>query len=215
LKISLWSLTVIILFVLLLIPAISAYSQVRLGIRGGANATRLSTTGTIETDDFKITYPDYSLLGFHAGLVSQIQIFNMFIQPELLYTFARNDIKIFDLNSSNPEESETIEQKLNRIDAPIMVGIKFGAFKIQAGPIISFLLSEDSRLSDITSYDLQLSKATIGYQAGIGIDAGKLAFDVKYEGNLSKFGTGINIGNSEMAFDQRVNQLVASVGIFF
>jgi len=207
--------TVIILFVLLLIPAISAYSQVRLGIRGGANATRLSTTGTIETDDFKITYPDYTLLGFHAGLVSQIQIFNMFIQPELLYTFARNEIKIFDLNSSNPEESETIEQTLNRIDAPIMVGIKFGAFKIQAGPIISFLLSEDSRLSDITSYDLQLSKATIGYQAGIGIDAGKLAFDVKYEGNLSKFGTGINIGNTEMAFDQRVNQLVASVGIFF
>jgi hypothetical protein len=62
---------------------------------------------------------------------------------------------------------------------------------------------------------MQWNKATIGYQAGIGLDVGKMALDVRYEGNLSKFGTGIDTGNTTTSFDTRLNQIIVSIGFFF
>jgi hypothetical protein len=96
-----------------------------------------------------------------------------------------------------------------------MFGFKLKVLKLEAGPVASFIISNNSDLKNITEYDMQWNKATIGYQAGIGLDIGKIALDVKYEGNLSKLGTGIDIGNTTSSFDTRLNQVIVSIGIFF
>jgi hypothetical protein len=68
-----------------------------------------------------------------------------------------------------------------------MLGLKAGAFKMGIGPVVTFLISDDSDLERITDYDLQWNNATVGFQAGIGLDIKKLAIDLKYEGSLSRF----------------------------
>jgi hypothetical protein len=132
-----------------------------------------------------------------------------------LYSSIHNDLEVYKLNSANPDEAIAVKQTLNRIDIPVMVGIKLKILKLEAGPVASFIISNNSDLKSITSYELQWNKATIGYQAGLGLDVGKIALDVKYEGNLSKLGTGIDIGNTTASFDTRLNQLIVSIGFFF
>ena len=212
----------IILFLLSFLIAASLQGQVRLGIRGGINASMLKsndefvTPNPTLTENYRITFPNYAMLGYHVGLVGQIQLFNFFIQPEALYTVTRNDINIYDLNSANPENANAVTQKLNRLNFPILVGFKANAFKIGIGPVLTFLITDDSDLERITHYDMQLHKATIGFQAGFGFDIKKLAIDLKYEGSLSRLGDGIDLGEQgEMAFDSRISQFILSVGLFF
>jgi hypothetical protein len=205
---------VILIVLLPLLVTSITYGQIRFGIRGGINSSKLKSNSEITTGDYKITYPNYAMLGYHVGLISQIQLFNFFIQPELLYTVTRNDINIYDLNSPNPTEANATLQKLNRIDVPVLFGIKFKVLKLEAGPVATFLISDDSDLKRITTYDLQLNRASVGFQAGAGLDIGKIALDVKYEGSLSKLGTGIKVGGNNMSFDSRINQIIVSVGFF-
>jgi hypothetical protein len=192
-----------------------AFSQIKFGIRGGINSSKMNSSNEVNTGDFKITCPNYSVIGYHVGLISQIKLFNFFIQPELLYSHINNDLNVYNLNSANPNEATAVKQTVNRIDIPVMVGFKIKILKLEAGPVASFVISNNSDLKTITEYDLQWNKATIGYQAGIGLDVGKIALDVKYEGNLSKLGTGITIGNTTTSFDTRLNQIIVSVGFFF
>jgi hypothetical protein len=192
-----------------------AFSQVRFGLRGGINSSRLNSDTEVNTGDYKIKCPNYSIIGYHVGLIGQIELFSFFIQPELLYSAIHNDLDVYDLNSANPDEAIAVKQKINRIDIPVMLGYKLKIFKLEVGPVASFMISSTSDLKTITEYDMQWNKATIGYQAGIGLDIGKIALDVKYEGSLSNLGTGINIGGTTTSFDTRMNQIILSVGLFF
>ena len=192
-----------------------AFSQIKFGIRGGINSSKMKSNTEVNTGDFKITCPNYSVIGYHAGLISQINIFNFFLQPELLYSHIHNDLKVYNLSSANPEDATSVSQILNRIDIPVLVGFKLKILKLEAGPVASFVISNNSDLKSITEYDMKWNHATIGYQAGIGLDVGKIALDIKYEGNLSKFGTGITIGNTTTSFDTRLNQVIVSLGFFF
>jgi hypothetical protein len=205
----------IALLLLSLLTSSLSFSQVKFGLRGGINSSKINSSTEVNTGDFKITCPNYSVIGYHVGLISQIELSSFFIQPELLYSSVRNDLDVYDLNSANPDEAKAVKQKLNRIDIPVMVGIKLKILKLEVGPVASFVISENSDLNTITEYDMQWNKATIGYQAGIGLDIGKIALDVKYEGSLSKLGTGIDIGNTTTSFDTRLNQIILSIGLFF
>jgi hypothetical protein len=205
----------VIILLMSLMTSSLAFSQIKFGIRGGINSSKMNSSTEVNTGDYKITCPNYSVIGYHVGLISQINLFSFFIQPELLYSSIRNDLKVYDLNSANPDEATSVKQTINRIDIPVMVGFKFKILKLEAGPVASFILSNNSDLKSITEYDFQWNKATIGYQAGIGLDVGKIALDVKYEGNLSKLGTGIDIGNTTTSFDTRLNQVIVSIGFFF
>jgi len=205
---------VAILLMSLLMSNLS-FSQIRFGITGGINSSKMNSSTEVNTGDYKITCPNYSLIGYHVGLISQIKLFSFFLQPELLYSYIHNDLNVYDLNSANPDEANTVNQTLNRIDIPVMVGFKLKILKLEAGPVASFVLSNNSDLKTITEYDMQWNKATIGYQAGIGLDVGKMAIDIRYEGSLSKLGTGIDIGNTTTSFDTRLNQIIVSLGFFF
>jgi hypothetical protein len=149
-------------------------------------------------------------MGYHLGVVSQWQMHHVFVQPELLFCSIRNDIYI---DGSGNEELTELE--LNKIDLPVMVGLKWNTFKIQAGPVTSVLINDKSELTDITGFDLLLKRATIGFQAGFGFDVSKLSLDFKYEGSLSSLGDGIRVGNEVFEFDPRSRQLIFSIGLFF
>lgn len=193
--------------------AVAAHGQFRVGIQGGMNSSKMKTNDEFSTSKYRITYPNYASLGYHVGLISQIQLFNFFIQPELLFSVTRNDINIYNLSSSS--EAEVIEQKRNCIDIPVLFGMKMNVLKFEVGPVVTILISDVSDLEKITSYNMQLNRATIGFQVGAGLDVGRLAVDLKYEGNLSRIGDGISVGDNEVPFVSKMRQFIVSVGLFF
>jgi hypothetical protein len=145
-------------------------------------------------------------MGYHVGIIAQAELGGVIIQPELLYCDIRNDIE---------KGNDLTELEIKKIDLPVMLGYKWGAFKIMAGPVASVLIDDNGDLPAFTGYELLLKQTTIGYQAGFGFDISQLSLDFKYEGNLSKWFDGIKINNDISAFDARESQLLFSIGLFF
>ncbi|MFC4874779.1 porin family protein [Negadavirga shengliensis] len=143
-----------------------------------------------------------SKMGYHLGAFARINLPIIFIQPEVLYT---NTGGSFSGNTFNYDVS------FDRLDVPVMVGINFaGIFRLQAGPIASYMLNSDIRSSDSGQGNIipPTEDFTFGYQAGLGLDIGNFLMDLKYEGGLTN---SVN-GFSQVPTDQRQNQLILSLG---
>jgi len=146
-----------------------------------------------------------SKLGFHLGAFVRMGGNSFFIQPEFLYTNTGGQI----IQENIIGEDRNIDASFNRLDIPMMLGFKIANFfRLQAGPIASILL--DYKIEDAVQVvqDVDYRNATIGYQAGIGLDIGNLILDLKYESSLGKN------SKSVLGFetDQRQNQIVLSAG---
>ncbi len=188
-------------------------SQIHFGICGGINIVNVKADDFIApASDYSIKFSNSSRMGYHAGVISQIKIWHLFVQPSLVYTNIRNDIYVENVNT---RDEDLREQVINRIDLPVLLGYKWSVFKIETGPVASVVISDKSGLKELTGYDITLSRATIGFQAGLGLDISKLSLDFKYEGNLSKLGNGIKVNGNEYNFDSRARQFIFSIGLFF
>ena len=151
-------------------------------------------------------------VGYHFGLFGRIKVAALFIQPELLFTSSGGQVKIQEAGKPDVLKNQTF----NNIEIPVLAGLKFGPARIEAGPVASFLLSQKSNFLDATAYTADFKKATIGYQAGVGLDFFKtVTIDLKYEGSLSRLGSGITVNNISYPFSSRNSQLILSVGLFF
>ena len=189
----------------------TGFSQIKFGLRGGMNSSTIKGDNFINSEN-RIEYLKENQMGFHFGLVSQVQILNVFIQPELLLTTNQNSVLVEDVLTGTTEEGKI---KFNKLDIPVLGGVKFGPFKVEAGPVASVILNSKSDLLDKYEMQERVQNATLGFQAGVGLDISKLAIDLKYESNLSRLGTGVKIGNENFSFDNRMRQLILSVGFFF
>jgi hypothetical protein len=191
------------------VMTLSAQSQIKFGVRGAV------TSSTVEAD--KVSANGYTIesvndakIGFQIGVVSQIQIRKLFIQPELLLSTSGGVLRVSDVNGSRLND-----QRVTKVDIPVLVGGKMGPLRLGVGPVASIMVKSKSDLNDYDQFDDKFRKATWGYQVGAGLDVWKLAFDVKYEGNLSRWGDKVMIGNQDVSFDRRLSQWVFGVALFF
>lgn len=191
--------------------AYTAQSQIKFGFRGAI------TSSTMEAD--KVSTQNYTLesvkdarIGFQVGLISQIQIQAFFLQPELLLSTSGGVVRVSDINNGT---SQLKDQKFTKVDIPVLLGGKLGPLRLGVGPVATMVIKSKSEVNDINQFSDKFKKATFGYQAGIGLDIWKLAFDVKYEGNLSRMGDKVTIAGSDVSFDRRVNQWIFGVALFF
>jgi hypothetical protein len=173
-----------------------------LGPKFGLSSTKVD----FERENF---IPGDAQTGYHVGLFTRISFGGFFIQPEALYTKTNGS---FQINSPQPgggTGTSTFSEDFNRLDIPVMLGFRFFKFlRLQAGPIASIDINSDLRDASNTIQDVDYEKATLGYQAGIGLDIGNFILDAKYESSLSSITR--NIGGFET--DQRINQFILSVG---
>ena len=189
----------ILIFSALLFIVYSASAQVNFGPRISLTSTKLKLEDNIPG----VTEGDAEF-GYQFGVFARLKLLGLYVQPELLFSNNKSTIGITGLGDA--------EFSFNKIDVPVMVGMKFGPLRVQAGPALSFLTKAESEIGG-TVQDVKdnYNSATIGYQAGLGLDLLKFVFDIKYEGNLSKFAdpitSGININT-----DQRQNQFVFALG---
>ena len=203
----------IALIIITLMYCAVVFSQIDIGIKGGVNIN------WNKTDDFSNPDNNYKLStlsdlnnGFHFGLFSQFKLFDVLLQPEVLFTSVQDEFKYEDLNNS---EVKKVRQEFNKLDIPVLILLKYKVLKAEFGPVGSILLEEKSFLFDEIDYIQKSRILSLGYQAGVGLDISKLAFDIRYEGNLTRFGDLIEIGGEKFDFNPRSRQLVVGFGVFF
>lgn len=207
-------LIVIVLSVFIVFPA---FSQVKFGLKGGVSTTNLKmedlktlTSGETQYVVDAIKGANY---GFHAGAFVRLSMLGFYVQPELLFASRTDEYTITDL-----DEVETIvKQQFNQLDLPIMLGLRLGPLRLNAGPSARLLINTPKDLIDDPDFKAMYNNLTFGYQAGLGVDIVKrVTIDLRYEGSLQKYQTQIqNLAGDKFNLDDRPNAFLLSVGIMF
>lgn len=168
-------------------------SPIHFGIKGGANSSNLS----LSNSDLEAKRS----LSYHAGVFTRVDFSKLYLQGEMLYSQKKSKIE----NGS----AGTEQAKWNSIEVPVVVGYKLlrsegATLRVFGGGVYSYTLNDKaSILKQVSQSFEKFDKSNIGYQAGAGIDLGRLTFDLKYEGALT---------NISKDFKARPNTIHASIG---
>jgi hypothetical protein len=204
----------IILLAAIIISATATQAQNRVfGLKGGLNFASLPATMNGSTPEFSLSAFSDSYTGYHAGIFGMFVFRGGFFQPELIYTQTGRDMRIEFLGSEQDDEYFT--QKYSHLVLPLHAGAKFGAFKVSAAPVFSYLVREWNDLGQDLNFQAIMNELTLGYQLGAGFHLGGLVLDFRYQGNFTKFGEGFNIAGQPIKFDNNPSQYILSLGIMF
>ena len=166
-----------------------------------------------DPNSFKIDITNTEV-GFHGGITLQLKINKLIIQPEFLLNSSKVNYK---LSGNLPNSLDTLlaSETFRDLDIPLMIGFKSGALRLNAGPVGHLHLNSTSDLTKIDGYEENFKKLLWGWQAGMGFDFWILTIDLRYEGNFSKFGNHIKLGNKNYSFSDNPQRLIASLGVAF
>lgn len=209
------NLLAILLSVFLALPVAG---QLDFGIKAGLNTTSITMDDlkTVASGDISYTVEKAkgAAYGFHGGVFLRLGLNKIFLQPELLFSTRTNEYTVTNLK----EDLASLEsQKFNKLDLPVMAGLKFGPVRINAGPSASLLINSPGDLIRNPEFNTMYSRMTFGYQAGVGLDLfDLLTIDIRYEGSLKKYQNQIeNAVGTRVALDDRPNAFLFSLGIMF
>jgi hypothetical protein len=202
----------IVIFTLLL--ATPLFSQVKFGIKAGVSTDFPYSSQELIGDGVDLVLEDLenAQWGFQGGAFLRAAFGGFYVQPELLIATATNTLTLEGTVDGQPF-NEVLDQKFTKLNIPVMLGFKLAFLRIHAGPAASILFSDPEELTDVKA---TYNKATFGYQAGVGFDLfERLTFDIRYEGNLSKFGEEVEIMGETFTFDDRSSSLIMHLGFMF
>jgi Outer membrane protein beta-barrel domain len=206
----------IVFSVLIVLPA---FSQVKFGLKAGLSTTNIKmddlktlTSGETQYVVDAIKGANY---GFHGGAFVRFSMMGFYVQPELLFASRTDEYTIADAENLSVETIK--KQQFNQLDLPIMLGLKVGPVRLNAGPSARLLINSPKDLIDDPDFEAMYNRLTFGYQAGIGVDIIKrLTLDLRYEGSLQKYQTQIeNVAGDKFNLDDRPNAFLLSVGLMF
>jgi hypothetical protein len=196
---------------LVVIIAVPAFSQLKFGIKAGASTTTVPTynvsTGTTTINSLK-----NAAWGIHAGIFLRGQVGPVYLQPEVY--FASNT---YEYNVNTSTVSQVLNQQFNRLEIPVLLGVKLGPLRINAGPSATVPIGSPDRLVNDPNFDNLYRGTTFGYQAGLGVDIfNTITLDARYGGSLAKkFGDSVNIGSQSFTLDSRQPSIILSLGVMF
>lgn len=152
--------------------------------------------------------------GWQLGLFARLKVSHFYVQPEVLFSSSSSTYNTSSLNTHNIIDSVRNESFRN-LDFPVMLGFKFGTLRLNAGPVGHYYLSSTDQLINLSGYSANFSKFTWGYQAGIGLDFGRIGLDLRYEGNFNNYGDYITFGNTTFAFSQKPSRTILNLSFAF
>lgn len=208
----------IIISSLFLLTGFRVYSQFEWGILLGGSSVDIKPNSFVITNDnqldsFTLSFREANY-GFHIGGFVRYSVGKFFMQPELVFNTNKTSFKLKEFGMFQTSDSLR-DERYQRLDIPVMLGAKFGIFRLNAGPVAHIFLSNRSDLVNVKGYSDRFKSATYGYQLGLGFDFGLLTFDLRHEGNFSKFGEHINFFNRNFSFDKSESRLIGTIGFKF
>ncbi len=199
----------------LFIVQVSDAQIFKYGIKAGIGFSSINmddVTGISDGSDVYNLVTGDGVMGYHIGIQTRIKVAMLVIQPELYFNTGGGSLEQVVDNGA----TEVLNVNFNRIDIPVLVGVKLGPARFNVGPVGSFVLSETTDLTDIEpEFEMFTSSMTWGFQAGIGLDISKLSLDARYEGSLSALGETFAVGGADFPLDARPSQWIISLGIWF
>lgn len=177
------------LFVALLVVAQVSFAQFSIGIKGGANITKVD--GRSFKDEFQY--------GYHLGGFATVGLGGRFaLQPEVLFNQYQTRTGTEFSNIYQNATSGNQDIKLNYLSIPVLLNYKLGSFlSLQAGPQFGVLLDQNKNLLENgkTAFD----KGDFSMLGGAQFKLGKIRL-------MGRYVVGLNNINDIDNQDQWKNQ---------
>ena len=162
-----------------------------------------------------------AVLTYQLGLFSRFMFAGIYVQPEAMFSSSKTEMKFENIFDENNTSNNVVgEMKLNKLDVPVMIGKRFmKILRINAGPVFSYILSQNIGQSGTkeawNEINAEYKNATVGLQYGIGIDIAMINIDLRVEKGFQAISENLTIGETSFAADQRLEQIMLSVGMKF
>ncbi len=165
----------LVLMLLFAGASVAAHAQLfSLGIKGGVDFP--GNSFTISNGSAQVAVDND--MGWHAGIVSRINLMGFHIQPELVY-------RQYTANVERADGSGSDKIRSGSVDLPVLVGLKLFMLRACAGPV--FNLNTGIKVTDNSALDVDFGEASVGYQVGLGLDLSRrISFDARYGGSFGK-----------------------------
>ena len=197
---------------------VSANAQLfQYGLKAGVNFSTISMadiTGISTGLEVYDLMTGESATGYQLGIMTRINVAMFFVQPEVYYNVAAGSVQ----KVAEGGVTTLLDIQFNRIDIPLLVGVKLGPARLNAGPVGSIVLSSTNEIIDLVDAGAESlsNDFTWGFQAGIGLDLfKKISVDARYEGSLSRFGEALEIAGTSYNLDARPTSWTIAAGYWF
>lgn len=162
-----------------------------------------------------------AVLTYQLGLFTRFMFAGIYVQPEAMFSSSQTEMTFENIIDGNGNTNNVVgEMKLNKLDVPLMIGKRFmKILRINAGPVFSYILSQNIGQS-ITKeawneINSEYKNTTVGLQYGIGVDIAMINIDLRVEKGFQAISDNLTIGETSFAADQRLEQIMLSVGMKF
>lgn len=177
----------------------------------------------IQTDDniAKLLDDTDAVLTYQLGVFTRFMFAGIYVQPEAMFSSSKTEMKFENIFDENNTSNNVVgEMKLNKLDVPVMIGKRFmKILRINAGPVFSYILSQNIGQSGTkeawNEINAEYENATVGLQYGIGVDIAMINIDLRVEKGFQAISENLTIGETSFAADQRLEQIMLSVGMKF
>ena len=160
-----------------------------------------------------------AVLTYQLGLFTRFMFAGIYVQPEAMFSSSKTEMTFENIINGNGNTNNVVgEMKLNKLDVPVMIGKRFmKILRINAGPVFSYILSQNISQSGIkyswNEINAEYKNATVGLQYGIGVDIAMINIDLRVEKGFQAISENLTIGETSFAANQRLEQIMLSVGM--
>tara|TARA_B100001741_G_scaffold185386_1_gene152585 strand:+ start:309 stop:980 length:672 start_codon:yes stop_codon:yes gene_type:complete len=163
-----------------------------------------------------------AVLTYQLGVFTRFMFAGVYVQPEAMFSSSKTEMTFENIIDGNGNSNNNVigEMKLNKLDVPVMIGKRFmKILRINAGPVFSYILNQNIDQSGAkeawNEINAEYKNATVGLQYGIGLDIAMITLDLRVEKGFQVISENLTIGETSFAADQRLEQIMLSVGIKF
>ena len=145
--------------------------------------------------------------GYAVGLTSEINLPLLFIKPELYYSRSNGEIEVNNISQ---------DIKVNRIDLPVIAGLKFGLIRVGVGPVLSYTIDDTYKFNASgVDFKHEYERLSAGYQIMLGTNLGtRIAVDIRYEDHLSDSGVLKGTNMAGIKLDNRPHSFMLNLNLF-
>lgn len=189
-----------------------AQGQVRLGLRGSA----LSSVYDFESqtiDGVMVRPTSGSQMGYQLGVVLRLTIPRLVhIQPELNVTSRDYAFGLHTPDGYFPSGHISVK----RLELPVTAGFNIGPLRLFGGPVFILKQTQESNVKEDYGMDIAFDDGDIALMAGVGIDAAKFFFDIRYTAFRDKPSALFSVYNTSQRVRAKQDFTVQyTVGFFF
>ena len=111
--------------------------------------------------------------GYQLGVMAQVPLGPVYLQPEIFYSSARFKLQgdLLNPDGTMAESDVSAKYSVNTVQLPVLVGIKLLFLRVFAGPSFNLLTDTSNKSGkEGVSFNSSVTKSAVAFQVGAGVE---------------------------------------------